>query len=79
LGLVLWLIFMLIYSPIIGWGFFGAGGSGHQLPPDNPLYIGSAGKFVILTLLLHAVYGIIVGWLDRVWIDWSEEERQVME
>lgn len=72
LALVLWLILMVIYSPIIGWGFFGAGGPNHQLPPTSPLYIGPAGMYVLITLVLHAIYGLIVGWMDQVWIDWTE-------
>jgi len=69
LALVLWLIFMLIYSPIIGWGFFGANAPTNDLSPDAPLYLASSGKFVMITLILHVIYGIVVGWLDRNWLD----------
>lgn len=71
LALVLWLIFMLIYSPIIGWGVFGANAPTSGLSSDAPLYLGSSGKFVLITLILHVVYGLVIGWLDRNWLDWS--------
>jgi len=76
LGVVLWLIFMVIYSPIIGWGVFGANAPTSDLPSDAPLYLASSGKFVMITLILHVVYGIVVGWLDRHWIDWSSSSAE---
>jgi hypothetical protein len=36
LALGLWLILMIVYSPIIGWGMFGLGAAS-QLAPDHPL------------------------------------------
>lgn len=75
LALVLWLILMLVYSPIIGWGFFGAGGPNHKLAAESPLYIGVAGPYVLITLVLHAVYGLIIGWMDKAWINWTDETR----
>lgn len=63
----LWLILMIVYSPIIGWGIFGSGGSGHGLSPDHPLYLGSSIKYLVATLVLHVVYGWIVGGLNS-WI-----------
>jgi len=72
LGVLLWLIFMLIYSPVIGWGFFGIGGAGHDLPSDHSLYLGSSVKFIIGTLVLHLIYGGLVGWLNRLWIDFRQ-------
>jgi len=62
-----WLLLMVVYAPVIGWGFFGMGGSAHQLPPDAPLYLGAVPKFLVLTLVLHAVYGAINGWLIPRW------------
>ena len=73
LALVLWLILMLIYSPVIGWGIFGFGGPNHELPSQAPLYIRAAGPYVAGTLLLHAIYGLILGWLDSRWINFSRE------
>jgi hypothetical protein len=62
-----WLLLMVVYAPVIGWGLFGVGGPGHQLSPDAPLYLGAVPKFLILTLVLHAVYGAINGWLIPRW------------
>lgn len=65
LAMVLWLILMVIYGPIIGWGFFGFGSE--QLASTDQLYLGSAPKYLIVTLLLHVVYGLIIGWVNKVW------------
>lgn len=67
LALVQWLLMMVILSPIIGWGFFGFGGSGHQLPADAPLYLGSPIKYLALTFVLHMIYGALNGWLIPRW------------
>lgn len=64
----LWLFMMFVYSPLIGWGVFGVGGSGHTLSPDDPLYLGSPVKYVVATLLLHLIYGAIIGGLNPAWI-----------
>lgn len=64
----LWLIMMVVYSPIIGWGLFGLGGSAHQLAADNPLYLGSSVKYIVATLVLHLIYGGIIGGLNPAWI-----------
>jgi hypothetical protein len=64
---VQWLLLMVVYAPVIGWGFFGIGGPAHQLPADAPLYLGVAPKFLVMTLVLHAVYGAINGWLIPRW------------
>lgn len=69
LGVFLWLILLAIYAPIMGWGFFGVAGPGHDLPADHPLYIGSSLKLIVVGLVIHLIYGGLVGWLDRVWID----------
>jgi len=76
LALVLWLIMMVVYSPILGWGFFGIGGSGHQLDVSDPLYIGSGVKYIVATLVLHLIYGGIIGWLNPVWIHFESREQQ---
>lgn len=68
LALVQWLIMMLIYSPIIGWGLFGVGGPGHALPADAPLHLGSPVKYIGMTLVLHLVYGALNGWLIPRWV-----------
>jgi hypothetical protein len=65
LALGLWAFMMLVLSPIIGWGVFGTGGA--QLPPDHPLYLGSPVKYVGLTLVLHLIYGSIIGYGTAAW------------
>lgn len=67
-ALGLWFIMMIIYSPIIGWGFFGFGGSGSVLPSNDPLYLAPGPKYLVATLVLHLVYGAIIGWLNPLWI-----------
>jgi hypothetical protein len=64
----LWLVMMIGYSPLIGWGVFGFGGAGHQLSPTDPLYLGSPVKYVVATLVLHLIYGSIIGGLNPAWI-----------
>lgn len=62
-----WLLMMIVLSPLIGWGFFGLGGAGHALPTSAPLYLGNPIKYVVLTLVLHLIYGAINGWLIPRW------------
>ncbi len=72
----LWFFMMLVYSPLIGWGVFGIGGSGHTLAASDPLYLGSTAKYVVATLLLHLVYGFIIGGLNPVWIQFEESSTR---
>jgi len=74
LATALWLFMMIAYSPIIGWGVFGFGGAGHKLSPDSPLYLGSPIKYIVATLVLHLIYGSIIGGLNPAWI--QSESRQ---
>lgn len=67
----LWLIMMIVYSPIIGWGFFGFGGAGATLPSDDPLYLAPGPKYLVATLVLHLIYGAIIGWLNPLWIQFK--------
>lgn len=71
LAMALWGFMMVVYSPIIGWGVFGFGGSGHTLSPDQPLYLGSPVKYIVATLVLHLVYGWIIGKLNPAWIQFE--------
>lgn len=64
----LWLVMMIVYSPMIGWGVFGFGGSGHALAPTAPLYLGSPVKYLGATLVLHVLYGSIIGGLLPAWV-----------
>ncbi len=68
LSLVAWLIMMLVYSPIIGWGVFGFGDA-HMMDPSNPLYLESGAKYLIATFILHLIFGLIIGWINPEWID----------
>ncbi len=48
LGIILWLIMQIVFLPLLGWGFFGS-----AITP----------KIAIATLVLHLVYGAMLGWL----------------
>ncbi len=51
LGVFLWLLMQVVVLPLIGWGLFGA-----AITP----------KIAVATLILHLIYGALVGWLvDR--------------
>ncbi len=51
LGVFLWLLMQVVVLPFIGWGLFGA-----TITP----------KIAAATLVLHLIYGALVGWLvDR--------------
>jgi hypothetical protein len=67
MAMALWLFMMAVYSPIIGWGFFGFGGPNHALTPDAALYLGSGVKYVVATLLLHLIYGAVIGKGNEAW------------
>jgi hypothetical protein len=55
---------MIVYSPVIEWGFFGFGG-GADLPAK--LQLGVAPKYIIATLVLHLIYGTVIGWGNARW------------
>ncbi len=64
--IVQWLVLMqLVYSPIIGWGVFGINAG--ALPADDPLALTSTVKYIVMTLVLHIVYGALNGWLIPLW------------
>jgi len=65
----LWLIMMLIHSPMIGWGVFGTADTS-TLP--EVLQLGSTMKYIVSTALLHVVYGLIIGGINPYWISSSE-------
>lgn len=75
LALGLWLFMMVVYSPIIGWGLFGFGDAG-QLPADHPLYLEPGPKYLVATLVLHLVYGTVIGWLNPRWIEAGSAARR---
>lgn len=63
---ILWFFMMVVYSPIMGWGFFGFGYS-YLLSPTNPLYMSTGPMYIISTIAVHVVYGACVGWLNEHW------------
>lgn len=69
LSLVLWLGMMLGYSPLIGWGVFGINGTRETLAPA--LQLSSVPKYIVMTLVLHLIYGLIIGWLNPLWIQFD--------
>lgn len=66
----LWLLMMLVHSPMIGWGFFGFGGTG---PSTEVLALGSSTKFVLMTLVLHLIYGVVIGWINGNWVTFGQD------
>lgn len=78
LSILLWIILMIVLSPVIGWGFFG-GGENTLLKPEHRMYIESGFKYPLVTLIIHLVYGSILGWLNPAWairhIEPEEDEQ----
>lgn len=62
---VLWLVMMLVLSPIIGWGVFGTT-AGTQ-PAEAALALTSTPKYIGMTALLHVLFGVVIGWLNPRW------------
>ncbi len=75
-ALGLWAMMMIVLSPLIGWGVFGASAGAQSLTTDHPLYLGSSVKYVGLTLVLHLIYGSIIGAGNAVWTAGSEATSQ---
>lgn len=67
LGLFLWLVMMLVVSPLIGWGVFGVAARATDLDPSHALYLGAPGPYLAGTLAMHVLYGTVVGWVTS-WI-----------
>jgi hypothetical protein len=65
LSLAVWLIMMLVMSPIIGWGVFG--GATAEVSQDAKLYLAPGPKYPIATLVIHLVYGLVIGGLNKSW------------
>ena len=72
LAIGLWLFMMLVYSPIIGWGVFGVG-AGYEA--GSMLHLGSPIKYIVATLVLHLIYGGIIGGLNPTWIQFGESRQ----
>ena len=69
LSIVLWLIMMLILSPVIGWGVFGMGERPDQeiYKEGAKLFLEQGPKYIVVTLVLHLIYGLTIGWLNPKW------------
>jgi Na+/proline symporter len=65
LSIGLWLVMMLILSPVIGWGVFGAATADGA--KEAKLYLAPGPKYPIATLVIHLVYGLVMGSLNRSW------------
>ena len=65
LSIGLWLVMMLILSPVIGWGVFGAGTADGA--KEAKLYLAPGPKYPIATLVIHLVYGLVMGGLNHSW------------
>lgn len=86
LSLFLWFFMMVVYSPVIGWGVFGLNPGSHL---DEILALSSGLKYIIVTLVLHLIYGSVIGWMNSVWINFGDsvaeeirsaaEEDRIME
>ncbi|MDZ7682709.1 MAG: hypothetical protein U5J63_13600 [Fodinibius sp.] len=67
LAIVLWLFMMVVYSPLIGWGFFGFGYA-HNLPAGHSLHLDGAVSYISITLAVHLIYGLTLGYLHSSWL-----------
>lgn len=81
LSVILWVLMMIVISPVINWGFFG-GGENTLLDPSGKMYVEEGMKYPLGTLVVHLFYGLIVGWLDPKWAigqfvedDFEEDEE----
>ncbi len=68
MSLGLWLLMMLVHSPIIGWGFFGFGAE-----TTGKLTLGSESKYILVTLVLHLLYGVVIGWINSNWVVFGQD------
>ncbi|MTI87039.1 MAG: hypothetical protein FH748_03625 [Balneolaceae bacterium] len=76
LAIVLWIFMMLVYSPIIGWGFFGVGNA-ELLNNTHPLFLRSTIGYLFITFSVHFVYGTTLGFLCT-WFFKSNSDKQLM-
>lgn len=73
----LWLFMMVVYSPVIGWGFFGFGGA--DIARDSKLYLEPGPKYAVATLLLHVLYGIVIGAGNPLWLELKSSGEPAVE
>lgn len=67
LAIILWLFMMIVYSPLIGWGIFGLGYA-HNLPAAHSLHLDGAIPYMSITLAVHLIYGLTLGYLHNLWL-----------
>ena len=65
LGFAMWLVMMFVFSPIIGWGVFGTNAG----TIDGALALSSTPKYIVSTLILHLIFGLTVGVIQKAWIN----------
>lgn len=65
LAIAMWLIMMFVVSLIIGWGIFGTNAG----TIDGALALSSTPKYIISTLVLHVIYGLTIGLIQKAWIN----------
>ena len=65
LAIAMWLIMMFVLSPIIGWGILGTNAG----TIDGALALSSTPKYIISTLILHLIYGLTIGLIQKAWIN----------
>jgi hypothetical protein len=65
LAIAMWLIMMFVLSPIIGWGILGTNAG----TIDGALALSSTPKYIISTLILHIIYGLTIGLIQKAWIN----------
>jgi len=69
---VQWLLLMqLVFSPIIGWGIFGSHAG--TLSADAELALNSMPKYLVMTFIVHLIYGLLNGWLIPKWVGSTTE------
>lgn len=79
LAVVLWLGMMLVLSPILGWGLFGWTGTPER-PADAKLFLRGGMAYPAVTLLLHVLYGLVIGFLNRRWVRFgSDVAREIRQ
>lgn len=79
LSVILWVLMMIVISPIINWGFFG-GGENTLIDPSNKMYVEEGAKYPLATLVIHLFYGLVIGWLNPKWaVSHIEEDEEELE
>jgi hypothetical protein len=55
----MWLILMLFFAPVIGWGAFGFGDA-QALPANDPMHLGPPVQFIVATLGFHVLFAVVL-------------------